>query len=83
MRPNDINKEISTILVRRERKKILSQLQASAEKTGHIPPMAFLLSRKMARPLRYIGGMLLGIFLGIFILVLNFLLFVWLLHLGF
>lgn len=83
MRPNDIIKEISNILVRRERKKILSQLQASAEKAGHIPPMPFLLSKKMARPLGYIGGMLLGIFLGIFTLVFNFLLFIWLLHLEF
>ena len=80
---NEINEEILTILERRERKKFLSQLQAWAEKTGHIPPMPFLLLRKMACPLQYVGGMLLGIFLGIFTLVFNLLLFVWLLHLEF
>jgi hypothetical protein len=80
---NDVNKEILAILEGRERKKILSQLQASAEKTGHIPSRPFLLLEKIALPLQYSGGMLLGIFLGIFTLVFNFLLFVWLLHLEF
>jgi hypothetical protein len=78
-----INEETMTILERRERKKFLSQLQASAEKTGHIPPTPFLLLRKMARPLQYVGGALMGIFLGILTLVFNFVLFVWLLHLEF
>ena len=78
-----INGEILTILERRERKKLLSYFQGAAEKTGHIPPIPFLLLRKMARPLQYAGSVLLGIFLGIFTLVFNFVLFVWLLHLEF
>jgi hypothetical protein len=75
--------EIQTILEKRERKKFLSQLQASGERTGHIPPTPFLLLRKMALALQYAGSVLLGIFLGIFTLVFNFVLFVWLLHLEF
>ncbi|MFX0201096.1 MAG: hypothetical protein ACFFCW_33675 [Candidatus Hodarchaeota archaeon] len=80
---NEVHEEVLTILERREREKFLSQLQATAEKMGYIPPAPFLLLRKMARPLQFVGGMLLGISLGIFTLVLNFFLFVWLLHLEF
>lgn len=80
---NEVNEEVLTILERRERKKILSQLQGLAEKTGHIPSRPFLLLEKIAFPLQYFGGMLIGVFFGIFTLVFNFLLFVWLLHLEF
>lgn len=80
---NEVNEEVLTILERRERKKILSQLQGLAEKTGHIPSRPFLLLEKIAFPLQCFGGMLIGVFFGIFTLVFNFLLFVWLLHLEF
>ncbi len=78
-----IDDEILTILEKKERKRFLNQIQAQSEKEGHIPPTPFLLLKKLAHPLQYTGGILFGIFLGIFILVFNFLLFVFLLHLQF
>jgi len=78
-----VDEEILTILERKERRRFFFQLQALAEEEGHIPPMPSLLLRKTAHPFQYIGGILLGIFLGLFTLIFNFLLFVWLLHLEF
>jgi len=75
--------ELLTVLEKRERKRILSELQASAEKEGHVPSTPFLLLRKMAYPLQCIAGVLLGIFIGVFALLANFLVIVWLLHLQF
>ena len=78
-----INPEILTILVKLARKEILAEYQAAAERAGDIPPTPSLILRKIARPLQYIGGMLLGIMVGIIALLVNLLLFVWLLHLEF
>lgn len=75
------DEEIVTILEKKEKKRFLNQIQIQAEKEGHIPPMPFLFLKKTSRPLRYTGGILFGIFLGVSILVFNFLLFVFLLHL--
>ena len=77
------DKDILTILEREERKKLFSKLQTAAEEKGDIPPMPFLMVRKTAYPLQYTGGALLGISIGIFTLVFNFILFVRLLHLEF
>ncbi len=78
-----VDDEILAILEKKERKKGFCQVQTRAEKEGHIPPMPFLFLKKMSRPLQYTGGILLGIFLGVSILIFNFLLFVFLLHLQF
>ncbi|MFN3532497.1 MAG: hypothetical protein ACK41Q_08325 [Candidatus Brocadia sp.] len=78
-----IDEEILAILEKNERKHLLNQFQVQSEKEGHIPPTPFLLLKKTAPPLQYTGGILLGIFLGVSILVFNFLLFVFLLHLQF
>lgn len=75
------DEEIVTILEKKEKKRFLNQIQIQAEKEGHIPPMPFLFLKKTSRPLQYTGGILFGIFLGVSILVFNFLLFVFLLHL--
>lgn len=78
-----VDEEILAILEKKERKRLLHQIQTQAEKEGHIPPTPFLVLKKTSRPLQYMGGILLGIFLGVSILVFNFLLFVFLLHLQF
>lgn len=75
--------ELLAILEKRERRKILSELQTAAEKEGRVPPTPFLLLRKMAYPLQCIAGVLLGIFVGVFTVFTNFLVIVWLLHLQF
>ena len=76
-----IDEEILTILEKKEKKRFLNLLQNQAEKEGNIPPMPFLFLKKTSLPLQYAGGILLGIFLGVSILVFNFLLFVFFLHL--
>lgn len=76
-----IDEEILTILEKKEKKRFLNLLQNHAEKEGNIPPMPFLFLKKTSLPLQYAGGILLGIFLGVSILVFNFLLFVFFLHL--
>ena len=78
-----IDKDILTILVKMARKEILAEHQAAAERAGDIPSMPFLILRKIARPLQYTGGLLLGIMVGVMALLINFLFFVWLLHLEF
>lgn len=78
-----VDEEIQAILEKKERKRFFEQIQNQAEDEGHIPPMPFLFLKKMSCPLQYMGGILFGIFLGVFILVFNFLLFVFLLHLQF
>lgn len=76
------SQEIASILERQERQRCLLTLQERAEAEGQIPPRPFLLLRAMARPLHYVGGILLGIFLGVLTLLLNFYVFVWLFHLN-
>lgn len=78
-----IDEEILTILEKKERKRFFNQIQAQSEKEGHVPHTPFLVLKKTSRPLQYMGSILLGIFLGVSILVFNFLLFVFLLHLQF
>ena len=78
-----VDEEILTILEKMEQKRFFNQIQSQAEEEGHIPPMPFLFLKEMSHPLQYMGGILLGIFLGVSILVFNFLVFVFLLHLQF
>lgn len=78
-----IDEEILTILEKKERKRFFKQIQDQSEKEGYVPPNPFLFLEKMAHPLQYTGGILFGIFLGIIILIFNFILFVFLLHLQF
>ncbi|MCF6158407.1 MAG: hypothetical protein E3K32_07510 [wastewater metagenome] len=73
--------EIVVILEKRERKRFFYQIQRESEEKGLIPPAPFLFLKTMVRPLQYTGGILLGVFLGIFSLIFVFLLFVYLLHL--
>jgi hypothetical protein len=75
------DKEISTVLEEIERKRYFSMLQASAEEKGEIPRMPFLLMRKFRRPLQYIGGFLVACAAGLFSILLNFIIFVRILHL--
>jgi hypothetical protein len=77
------DREISIVLEKIERKRCLSRLQALAEEKGEIPRMPFLLLRKWGRRLQYAGGFLLGCFIGIFALLVSFIVFVRLLHIGF
>jgi len=64
----------------RERKKFLSHLQVLAEKEGQIPSMPFLFLRTMAQPLRYAGGFLLGLFIGVFTIIVAYYVGIMLLH---
>lgn len=75
------DEEIVTILEKIERKRFFIQIQAQAEKEGHVPRMPFLFLRKLSKYLQYTGGILLGIFLGIFTLILTYLSIVYFLHL--
>ncbi len=74
-------KEILVILNKIERKKFFKLIQSQAEKEGHISPAPFLFLRKLGNVLQYTGGILLGIFSGIFTLLLIYILVVYLLHL--
>lgn len=74
-------KEISDILDKIERKKFFRLIQTQAEKERHISPAPFLLLKKLGNVLQYTGGILLGIFSGIFVLLLIYILVVYLLHL--
>lgn len=78
-----VDEEILTILEKREHKRFFNQIQSQAEEEGHIPPMPFLFLKGMSHPLQYIGGILFGIFLGVSILIFNYLVFVFFLHLQF
>lgn len=75
-----IDEEILTILEKKERRRFFKQIQIQAEEEGHIPPTPFLFLKKTSHPLQYMGGILFGIFLGVSILVFNYLVFVFLLH---
>jgi len=65
-------KKLITIIEKREKKKFISHLQTLAENEGHIPPMPFLLLRKMAQPFHYAGGVYWGVFLGLLSVLLSF-----------
>ena len=75
-----VDKDLLMAIKERERKKFLAHLQALAEKEGQIPSMPFLFLRKMAQPLRYTGGFLLGLFIGIFTIIVAYLIGIILLH---
>ena len=78
-----VDEEILTIREKKERKRFFRQIQNQAEEEGHIPPMPFLFLRKISHPIQYMGGIIFGIFLGVSILVFNYLVFVFLLHVQF
>lgn len=78
-----VDEEILTILEKKERKRFFEQIQNQAEEEGHIPPTPFLFLKKTSHSLQHMGGILFGIFLGISILVFNYLVFVFLLHVQF
>jgi hypothetical protein len=65
-------KKLTRIIEKREKRKFTSRLQTMAENEGHIPPMPFLLLRKMARPFQYAGGVYWGVFLGLLTVLLNY-----------
>ena len=65
-------KKLIKIIEKREKKKFFSQLQKLAEREGLIPPMPFLLLRKMERHFHYAGGVYWGVFLGLLTVLLNF-----------
>ena len=75
------DEEILTILEKKEKNKFLNQLQSKSEEEGHISPAPFLFLRKLGNILQYTGGILLGIFSGIFTLLLIYIMVVYLLHL--
>lgn len=75
--------QIRTLLEREERQKALAELQAAAQEQDDIPGFPFLLLRDMASPVQILGGVVIGILLGVFTLLSNFLVVVWLLHLSF
>ena len=72
---------LEKIIRERERRRFLSELQAAAEKEGHIPSMPTLLLRKMEKPLQYAGGLFWGLFLGIITIIISFLLCMIIFHL--
>jgi hypothetical protein len=76
-----INKNILTTIKTHEKQKIYSKIQASMERSGDIPPNPFFILRKFRRILQFTGGILLGILVGIFILLFNYIVIVWILHL--
>ena len=76
-----MNDKVREILERRERRRILAELQAAAEERGEIPAMPRLLTRRMAGPLRYAGGALVAFASALLALLGNFFLLVRLLHL--
>lgn len=78
-----VDEEILTLLEKKERKRFFKQIQNQTEKEGYIPPTPFLFLKKTSRPLQYVGGILFGIFLGVSILVFNYLVFVFFLHMQF
>ena len=72
---------LEKIIRERERRRFLSELQAAAEKEGHIPSMPALFLRRMEKPLQYAGGLFWGLFLGIITVIISFLLCVNIFHL--
>lgn len=78
-----VDEEILALLEKKERKRFFKQIQNQAEEEGYIPPTPFLFLKKTSHPLQYMGGILLGIFLGVSILVFNYLVFVFFLHMQF
>lgn len=77
------NKELLYILEKREKERFFSHLQKKAESDGAIPPQPSLLLKKIDSLLQYVGGIFIGIFLGVFTLIINFIVFVYILHLEF
>lgn len=78
-----ITREIEIIIEREERQTYLSELQTRMKEEGIIPQPPFLLVHTLRHLLEYIGGACLAFFVGTFVLVINFIVFVWLLHLEF
>jgi len=71
---------LEKIIKERERRKFLSELQAAAEKEGHIPSMPALFLRRMEKPMQYAGGLFWGLFLGIITIIISFFLCVVIFH---
>lgn len=78
-----ITREIEIIIEKEERQRHLSELQTRMQEEGIIPQPPFLLVHTLRRLLEYIGGACLASIVGTFVLVINFIVFVWLLHLEF
>ena len=78
-----IIKEIEIIIEKEERERYFSEIQARMEEEGIIPETPSLLLRRFKRLLEYTGGVCLGAFVGSFILLINFVIFVYFLHLDF
>ena len=75
-----MDKKILKIIEERERRKCLSHLQSQAESNGDIPRMPFLYLRKLLKPLQYTGGILLGLYAGLFSVIINYFIIVLLFH---
>lgn len=77
-----MSNKLDTIINEVERKKFISELQSGAERDGHIPPMPPLFLRKMEKPLQFVGGALWGILLGMFSVVVTYVIVVMIFHIG-
>ncbi len=78
-----LGKEIETILYKEERQRYLSELQTRKQEEGIVPHTPSFLLYTFRYLLEYIGGACLGCFVGAFTLLVNFIIFVYVLHLEF
>lgn len=66
-----------------ERDKLTREIFLEEQKNGHIPKSHYLLSEKIRSYLKFISEISIGLSIGVFTLIINYLLFVWLLHIEF
>jgi hypothetical protein len=77
-----LHETVTRIIEEHEKRKCFARLQSEAEEAGKIPPMPRLLLRRLGRFFQYVGGGFLGIFVGLFAYLLNYIIIVLLLHMG-
>ena len=78
-----LSKEVIAILEKEERQRLLSELQLKMEEDGIIPKASLPLAIRFRYFFECIGGMCIGCLIGAFSLMINFVVFVWMLHLQF
>lgn len=76
-----ITKDVEILIEKEEKASCLSEIQLAMEDAGTISRTPFLLSRRLKGLLKYTGVLCIGIVTGTFVILLNFIIFVYFLHL--
>lgn len=77
----ELEKDVKTIIENEENERLFMKLQSKTEQEGKIPKSSFLFLDKFRGLFEYSAGICIGCFTGIFVLIINFILFILAMHL--